>query len=161
MNCASSSTPNAVDFHPPCTDFVTHGCVLQFLASKNLELAATFTGRAQQDVPVLLLELLFLLVSGNSFSQRVLVRLAQAESTEPDVWLRDDIRIAWITVLNCANHKPTPWEWAFNTVIGGHPSKVIPQLVERVRKHAEMDLAALPPKRPSVSADKQSTENIA
>jgi hypothetical protein len=71
-----------------------------------------------------------------------------AEQTEPDVWLRDDIRIAWLTVLYCANDRPTPWEWAFNAVVGGHPSKVIPELVARAEKHRVM---GLPPKKSVVS----------
>jgi len=32
-------------------------------------------------------------------SERVLAYLAQAEGKEIDLWLRDDIRIAWITTL--------------------------------------------------------------
>jgi hypothetical protein len=102
-------------------------------------LPTTFTGE-------ILFELLLLKVdSSNAQSARILSYLASAEQDEEDVWLRDDIRIAWITVLYAANERPTPWEWAFNRVVGGHPSKVIPILVERRQKHAEL---ALPPRKP-------------
>jgi hypothetical protein len=131
-----------------CSDFVTSGCILRYLSQKNLSFGAHLTAESSQPPCDLLLELIFLLVSGHALSERVLARLADAERSEPDVWLRDDIRIAWLTVLYCANGKPTPWEWAFNRVVGGQPSKVIPQLVERARKHA---MLGLPPKKKSVS----------
>lgn len=99
----------------------------------------------------ILFELLLLKVDrSKAQSERILSYLASAEQDEEDVWLRDDIRIAWITVLYAANDRPTPWEWAFNRVIGGHPSKVIPILVERRQKHAEL---ALPPRKPVVNQE--------
>lgn len=145
---------------PVCSDFVTDGCVLGYLASKNLSSALDFPSRPNSgpNHSELLLELLLLLVSGSSFSERVLVRLAAAEQAEPDVWLRDDLRIAWLAVLYSANNRPTPWDWAFNRVIGGHPSKVIPQLVARLDKHAAM---GLPPKKSAASTASTASGNLA
>lgn len=145
---------------PVCPDFVKDGCVLRYLASKNLSSALDFPSRPNSgpNHSELLLELLLLLVSGSSFSERVLVRLAAAEQAEPDVWMRDDLRIAWLTVLYCANNRPTPWDWAFNRVIGGHPSRVISQLVARLDKHAAI---GLPPKKSAASTASTASGNLA
>lgn len=43
-------------------------------------------------------------------TNRVLVQLAKAETKEPDPWMRDDIRIAWITVKWAAEGVPD-WCW--------------------------------------------------
>jgi hypothetical protein len=135
-------------FAPICSDFVTNGCILRYLSTKNLDSAAHLSAPFGQDTSDLILELLFLLVSGAALSERILVRLAEAESAELDVWARDDYRISWLAVLYCANGRPTPWEWAFNRVVGGHASKVIPQLVARAREHVAMEL---PPKKAASS----------
>jgi hypothetical protein len=146
-------------YAPVCSDFVTHGCILHFLATKNLDFGAHLSACFGQDeTSDLVLELLFLLVASSEWSQRILVRLAEAENAEPDVWARDDYRIAWLTVLYCANGRPTPWEWAFNRVVGGHASKVIPQLVARAEKDR---LLGLPPKKSVVSTRKQTREKHA
>jgi hypothetical protein len=131
-------------YTPICSDFVTNGCILRYLSTKNLDSAAHLSAPFGQDTSDLILELLFLLVSG-----------AEAESAEPDVWARDDYRISWLTVLYCANGRPTPWAWAFNRVIGGHASKVIPQLVARARAHVAMEL---PPKKAASSVREVETK---
>jgi len=43
-------------------------------------------------------------------TDRVLLRLEHAEKKEIDPWLRDDIRIAWLTVLWSARGVPA-WSW--------------------------------------------------
>jgi hypothetical protein len=101
------------------------------------------------DARTLLLELLLVLVSEDRHTFAILDYLASAELAEEDVWLRDDIRIAWITVLYASQGRPNPWLWAFNRVVGGHPDKVIPQLVARRQKHEEMGLPPTPPKKPA------------
>jgi hypothetical protein len=128
-----------------CSEFVKDGCLLTFLSKGSVASASRFPGIPPE---LVLLELLLLLVNGRLESEGILVYLAAAEDREPDVWLKDDYRIAWLTVLYSANGRATPWEWAFNQVIGGHPSKVIPQLVARDRKHLALEL---PPKK-SVSS---------
>jgi hypothetical protein len=135
-----------------CSDFVTDGCVLSYLLNSNIVSAVRLARGRRDEEKALLLELLLLLVSGQSKSERVLAYLAGAEQAEPDVWLRDDIRISWLTVLYAANARPTPWVWAFNQVVGGHPSKVIPALVARAAKHVAMELA---PKKSAASIRKQ------
>jgi hypothetical protein len=48
-------------------------------------------------------------------AERVLLYLEKCEQKEPDAWLRDDIRIAWIT----------------HRVLGLHPDKVWPAIIDR------------------------------
>lgn len=117
------------------------------------------------------LELLTPLV-GQPFSERVMARLAQAEAREVEAHLADDYRIAWLTVLHCAEGIAQPWEFAFWRYLGQHPKKLIPFFVERAEKHAQMiagtagegpafgtgavagptnAAAPLPPKKPATS----------
>lgn len=142
-----------------CSDFVTDTCVLSHLLNSNVVSAIRLGQGDPEQEKAVLLELLFLLVFGRSKSERILAYLAVAEQGEPDVWLRDDYRIAWLTVLYSANGRPSPWDWAFNRVVGGHPAKVIPQLVARAREHVVL---GLPPKKSSgsVSASSSSSESI-
>lgn len=51
---------------------------------------------------------------GVELTERVLVRLEQAEKKESDPWHRDDIRIAWITVLWSRDGVPE-WSWHRNS----------------------------------------------
>jgi hypothetical protein len=140
-----ATTAMAASPYVSCSDFVKDSCLLTFLAEKSIASASRFPGISPE---IVLLELVLFLVHGREESEGILVYLASAEEREPDVWLKDDYRIAWLTVLYCANGRPTPWEWAFNQVVGGNPSKVIPQLVERARQHAVL---GLPPKKSVVS----------
>jgi hypothetical protein len=64
-------------------------------------------------------------------SERILDYLARAEEQEIDPWLRDDVRIAWITVLRAARRESIPHVSATYTVLGLHPDKVWPAIVER------------------------------
>ena len=50
---------------------------------------------------------------------------------EPDPWYQDDYRIAWITVLNAARGDTIPHISATYTVLGLHPDRVWPAIVER------------------------------
>jgi hypothetical protein len=84
---------------------------------------------------------------GNQQSERILAYLAGAETREPLVWFKDDIRISWLTVLHCAEGVADPWRFAFWKYLGSIPEKVIPQLVARAEKHAAME----PLKKPSQS----------
>lgn len=49
----------------------------------------------------------------NRVSERVLCRIAQAEAREPDPWIRDDYRVAWLTVLRASEGCPDPFGLAF------------------------------------------------
>lgn len=76
----------------------------------------------------------------NKLSARVLSRLAEAETREPDAWLRDDYRIAWLTVLHCAEGIADPWRFAFWKYLGKTPEKLIPLFVERRENHRAMEI---------------------
>lgn len=64
-------------------------------------------------------------------SDRVLARLVQAESKELDPWVRDDIRIARLTVSLAAQERSLPFISATYQVLGIHPDKVWPAIVAR------------------------------
>jgi hypothetical protein len=70
-------------------------------------------------------------------AERVLVYLEKAEKKEIDPWLRDDIRIAWITV-SWAQRGVPEWSWhrdssphvaATYQVLRCHPDQVWPRIV--------------------------------
>ena len=90
------------------------------------------------------------------FVERVLSYLETAESCEPDVWLRDDLRIAWITVLRAARGESEPFVSACYTVLRCHSARLSSKLEARRRAllgplYGEFFDAALPPKKPVVS----------
>jgi hypothetical protein len=64
-------------------------------------------------------------------SEQVLVYLEQAEKKEIDPWLRDDIRIAWITTLEASRGNLQPFIDATYRVLGCHPDQVWPRIVAR------------------------------
>lgn len=64
---------------------------------------------------------------------RVLLRLEQAEQNELNPHLRDDIRIAWITVHYAHHGHAQPAIDATYRVLGLHPDKVWPSIVGRRR----------------------------
>jgi hypothetical protein len=64
-------------------------------------------------------------------TNRVLVRLETAEAKELDPWMRDDIRIAWITTLYASQGNPQPHVDATYRVLGLHPDKVWPAILAR------------------------------
>jgi len=92
-----------------------------------------------------------------SLSTRVVTRLAEAEAQEPHPWLRDDLRIARLTVAYAANGEATlcsPDVLASYMVLGLHPARVWPAILAR-RKALLGPLyeavLELPPKKPAQS----------
>lgn len=65
------------------------------------------------------------------FVDRVLHRLETAERRESDPWLRDDIRIAWITTLYASQGNSQPHIDATYRVLGVHPDNVWPAICAR------------------------------
>jgi len=70
-------------------------------------------------------------------TERVLAYLQQSEKKEIDPWLRDDIRIAWMTA-RWAQHGVPEWSWrkdsaphvaATYQVLNCHPDEVWPRIV--------------------------------
>lgn len=88
-------------------------------------------------------ELVRLLASGQVESENILAYLASAEQSEQDIWARDDIRLAWLTVLYAARGYDQPWVYAFCMTFGKHPSKAIPIWQERRDRWASMGLAEM------------------
>lgn len=74
---------------------------------------------------------------GVEWTERVLLQLEKAEKTEIDPWLRDDIRIAWITTHWSQHGIPswslhgyaTPHVAATFQVLHCHPDQVWPHIV--------------------------------
>ena len=64
-------------------------------------------------------------------TDRVLTHLEQIESHEPDPWVRDDLRISWITTLYASQGNPQPDVDATYIVLGIHPNKVWPAILAR------------------------------
>ncbi len=89
------------------------------------------------------------------FVRRVLSRLATAETEEPDVWLRDDLRIARLTVLYAATGEAvlcSPHVLASYAVLGLHPEKVWPAIqARRIALCGPLFQAVAPPKKPAQS----------
>jgi hypothetical protein len=88
------------------------------------------------------------IVSGHvseSLVARVLARLSEAEWKAP-LGARDDIRVAWITVLKADEGHPTPFAQAFFQYFGASPEKLIPFLAARAdldRMYAQSQAAWL------------------
>jgi hypothetical protein len=55
--------------------------------------------------------------------QRIWARLSASELTEPDVSLRDDLRIAKLCILNVDSGKSDAWRLAFREYMGMTPEK--------------------------------------
>lgn len=62
---------------------------------------------------------------------RVLGKLEDAERSEVNPHFQSDYRIAWITVLRAARGESFPHVSATYAVLGLHPEKVWPAIVER------------------------------
>jgi hypothetical protein len=99
----------------------------------------------------------------SSLSERIVEYLSWTEKNEPDVWLRDDIRIALITVSFAAKGYPKPHVLASYQVLGLYPEQVAPAIEARRRAKLgslyDQQFTALPPKKPSASvvgSDRQS-----
>jgi len=65
----------------------------------------------------------------SDWSDRVLVRLVEAESREADAWFRDDYRIARVAVGLARAGNPIPHIEATYQVLGLHPEKVWPAIL--------------------------------
>lgn len=78
-------------------------------------------------------EVLWPKVSASAWSERVLARLEKFEQKETDPWQRDDLRIAWITVLYASRGNQQPHVDATYRVLGIHPEKVWPRIVAHRR----------------------------
>ena len=112
---------------PFVSDFVT------FLREKPRQSASSI------DSPVPLafnlpLDWLFDPLKRCSLSARTLARLVQQEMHEPDVSLRDDIRIAQLIVLHCERgdaKECSPAVLAWYEVLGCHPDQVWPRILAR------------------------------
>ena len=142
-----------------CSEFVTDGCVLSFLRRQNLEF--TVARQLGPDANTLILELLWLLVSGNQKTESILAFLAQQEDLEPNAWFRDDIRIAWITTLWAAPGYAHPHVDACYAVLGLHPDKVYPAILARraglLGPHPDISI----PKKPPQSVPRKRREKTA
>lgn len=68
------------------------------------------------------------MTSAPALSRRVLDRLWNAELSEPDVWLRTDIRQAWIVVSLASSGETQPFVQSSYRMFGIHPSKVWPRI---------------------------------
>jgi hypothetical protein len=66
-----------------------------------------------------------------NFPARVLARLIQSEAHEPDVWLRDDYRQAFITLDLALKGNTMPFVVASYQMYGLHPDKVWPARIAR------------------------------
>jgi hypothetical protein len=82
-----------------------------------------------------------------STTDRILAQLALAEAKEPCPWFRDDIRIAWITVLMASRGNTMPHVVATYQVLGLHPDKVWPAILARRAAVLGRD-AELSPRKP-------------
>ena len=99
----------------------------------------------------------------------MLDQLAAAELSEVNPHLRDDYRIAWITVRFAARSYASPHVAATYAVLGLHPEKVWPAIVEQRKAllgrwyeaffpSAE---SSLPPKKPVQSVGRVEREQAA
>jgi hypothetical protein len=89
-------------------------------------------------------------------ARRVLYRIAYAEARELNPHFQSDYRIAWITVLFASRGYPQPDVAASYAVLGLHPAKIWPAIIER--RKALLGAAydsfwgdAWPPKKPAQS----------
>jgi hypothetical protein len=82
----------------------------------------------------------------SAIARRILCRLEQAETREPNPHLQDDYRIAWITVLRAARGESIPHVSATYAVLGLHPDKVGPAI--EARRRALLGIESLPAKKP-------------
>ncbi|MGH9496010.1 MAG: hypothetical protein ACRD3B_13505 [Candidatus Sulfotelmatobacter sp.] len=89
-------------------------------------------------------------------ARRILSRLADALDQEPDPWLRDDLKIAKLTVLYAASGEAvecSPDVLASYEVLGVYPEKVWPKILARRKAlgFEEISGAAPVPKKPPQS----------
>lgn len=98
-----------------------------------------------------------------SLSARVLVRLISAEVREIDPWLRDDLRIARLTVAYAAHEDAvlcSPDVLASYIVLGLHPEKVWPAIQARRMALGPLEVSVAPPKKPAQAVKLWSEKTI-
>jgi hypothetical protein len=91
-----------------------------------------------------------------AIARRVLSRLEDAELREVNPHFQADYRIAWITVLRASRGELGAAISASYAVLGLHPEKVWPAIVERRKAqlgmlYEEICGVTLPPKKPAQS----------
>jgi hypothetical protein len=74
--------------------------------------------------------------------ERILAYLESAEALEIDPWLRDDLRIAWLTVLHADRGQSQPFVLASYRVLGIHPDKL--QAALEARRRAQLGSLYVP-----------------
>jgi|SRR5882724_3491041 len=85
--------------------------------------------------------------------ESILQYLARAEQAEINPWLRDDLRIAWLTVLFADRGLSQPFVLASYRVLGIHPDKL--QAAIEARRRAQLGrlydqvMLDLPAKKPA------------
>ena len=87
---------------------------------------------------------------------RILAYLQRAEERETDFGLRDDARIAWITVLYASRGDRAPHVAATYAVLGMHPDKVWPRILANRRALLGSEFEKLYP--PSTQASAPATD---
>lgn len=85
-------------------------------------------------------------------TERVLTQLECAELQESNPHFQDDYRIAWITALRAGRGEAEAYVSASYSVLGLHPAKVWPAILERrAALLGNLTVKSLPPKKPSQS----------
>ena len=85
-------------------------------------------------------------------TERVLSQLECAELQESNPHFQDDYRIAWITALRAGRGEADAYVSATYAVLGLHPEKVWPAILERrAALLGNLAVQGLPPKKPSQS----------
>ena len=79
----------------------------------------------------LLRDLLILYVTHQDRTENVLEYLASVEDAEMNPWVKDDIRIAWLTVLYAARGYKEPHVSASYMILGLHPNKAWTAILAR------------------------------
>jgi hypothetical protein len=114
--------------------------VLSELSRQLIKYAGDLAACSERET--LLLDLLWLLVSGNQHVESVLFYLSQEEMGESDVWLRDDLRISWLTCLYAFRGYAQPHVAATYQVLGLHPNQVFEAMTEKRKSLLSQEFAA-------------------
>jgi hypothetical protein len=120
LNIRCSDKPNGLPNDNLCIPF-----------AENFGNSRDINDLSAYDCRTLLLQCLLVLLAEDRQTLSILDYLASAELREEDVWLRDDIRIAWVTVLNASQGSQSPHIEASYRVLGLHPDKVWPAILAR------------------------------
>jgi len=111
---------------------------------------------------------------GVEWTERILLRLEASEKKEIDPWLRDDIRIAWITTRWSQHGIPdwslhgyaTPYVAATWQVLHCHPDQVFSGIIARRKmmlgaEYADFFSDATSPKKPCARAGRNGKQRAA